>query len=138
MDNAAAVRSLAALAQPARLGAYRRLVQAGGRVYGTAPGAPGRASPLPSRPGLAAGELAAQVGLSPPALSFHLRALTQAGLVGSRQQGRYVYYFAQYAAMDRLLGFLTDNCCAGADCAPAARRRACAPATPVRGRARPA
>lgn len=119
MDNAAAVRSLAALAQPARLGAYRRLVQAGA-------------------PGLAAGELAAQVGLSPPALSFHLRALTQAGLVGSRQQGRYVYYFAQYAAMDRLLGFLTDNCCAGADCAPAARRRACAPATPVRGRARPA
>lgn len=103
MNRDAAVRALGALAQPARLDAFRRLVQAGEQ-------------------GLAAGELAAQVGLSPPALSFHLRSLAEAGLVRSRQEGRFVYYAAQYAAMDQLLGFLTDNCCQGKDCAPARRR----------------
>jgi DNA-binding transcriptional ArsR family regulator len=117
MNRDAAVRALAALAQPARLDAFRRLVQAG-------------------QQGLPAGELAQQLGLSPPALSFHLRALAGAGLVRSRQAGRFVYYSAQYAAMDRLLAFLTDNCCQGADCAPARRARCDAPA-PARARARP-
>ena len=115
MTPASAVRALSALAQPARLEAFRRLVQAG-------------------EAGVPAGELAAALGLSPPALSFHLRALSAAGLVRSRQEGRFVYYTAQYATMDQLLGFLTENCCEGAECAPARRARCDAP--PARRRAR--
>ena len=117
MNRDAAVRALGALAQPARLDAFRRLVQAGDA-------------------GLAAGEIAAGLGLSPPALSFHLRSLSEAGLVRSRQAGRFVYYSARFDAMDRLLAFLTENCCQGADCAPSRRTRCAAPASPARHRAR--
>jgi ArsR family transcriptional regulator len=100
MNRDRAVTSLAALAQETRLEAFRQLVQAGPE-------------------GLAAGELAERLGTSPPALSFHLRGLAQAGLVRSRQQGRFIYYSAAYDAMQSLLDFLTENCCAGSACAPA-------------------
>lgn len=100
MNRDRAVTSLAALAQASRLDAFRHLVQAGPE-------------------GLAAGELADKLGISPPALSFHLRGLAQAGLVRSRQQGRFVYYSAAYDAMQSLVDFLTENCCAGSGCAPA-------------------
>jgi DNA-binding transcriptional ArsR family regulator len=100
MNRDRAVTSLAALAQASRLDAFRHLVQAG-------------------PDGLAAGELAQRLGISPPALSFHLRGLAQAGLVRSRQQGRFVYYSAAYDAMQSLVGFLTENCCGGSSCAPA-------------------
>ena len=99
MNRDRAVTSLAALAQASRLDAFRHLVQAG----------PG---------GLAAGELAGKLGISPPALSFHLRGLAQAGLVRSRQQGRFVYYTAAYDAMQSLVDFLTENCCGGSAFAP--------------------
>ena len=72
-----AVRSLSALAQETRLAIFRRLVEAG-----------------PT--GLAAGEIAAAVGASPTNLSFHLKELAHAGLVVSRQAGRYVFYSAHY------------------------------------------
>jgi len=100
MNRAKAVKSLAALAQETRLEAFRLLVQAG----------PG---------GLAAGDLAGRLDISPPALSFHLRGLAHAGLVRSRQDGRFIYYSADYDAMQSLVGFLTENCCGGASCAPA-------------------
>lgn len=100
MNRDRAVTSLAALAQATRLEAFRQLVQAG-----------------PT--GLAAGDLAQRLGISPPALSFHLRGLAQAGLVRSRHQGRFVYYSAAFDAMQSLVGFLTENCCGGAACAPA-------------------
>lgn len=100
MNRDRAVTSLAALAQASRLDAFRHLVQAG-------------------PDGLAAGELAEKLGISPPALSFHLRGLAQAGLVRSRQQGRFVYYSAAYDAMQSLVDFLTENCCGGNACAPA-------------------
>jgi len=100
MNRDRAVTSLAALAQASRLDAFRLLVQAG-------------------PDGIAAGELAQSLGISPPALSFHLRGLAQAGLVRSRQQGRFVYYSAAYDAMQSLVDFLTENCCAGSACAPA-------------------
>ena len=92
--------SLAALAQATRLEAFRQLVQAGPH-------------------GVAAGDLAARLGISPPALSFHLRGLAQAGLIRARQQGRHIYYSAAYDAMQSLVDFLTENCCAGSACAPA-------------------
>ena len=100
MNRGRAVKSLAALAQDTRLDAFRLLVQAG-----------------PA--GLAAGELAGRLEISPPALSFHLRGLAEAGLVQARQDGRFIYYSADFDAMQSLVGFLTENCCAGAACTPA-------------------
>ena len=110
MDSKDAVAALAAIAQESRLAIFRLLVQAG-----------------PT--GLSVGEIGAEVRAAPATLSFHLKELFRAGLVASRQEGRFVYYSANYEAMEGLLGFLTENCCArdGAGCAPA-----CAPKRPTR------
>ena len=107
MDTKAAVRSLAALAQDSRLDVFRLLVQAGPE-------------------GLAAGEIAERLGIPASTLSFHIKALTQAGLVESRQESRYIYYSARFSAMNDLIAFLGENCCGGRACLPAA--------TPQRGR----
>src|SRR6478609_7961548 len=106
MDAKAAVVSLAALAQESRLTIFRLLVEAG-----------------PT--GLAVGEIGASLHVAPATLSFHLKELFHAGLVNPRQEGRFVYYSANYDRMNGLLGYLTENCCAsdGVGCAPA-----CAPA----------
>lgn len=105
MDNAAAVASLAALAQDTRLAIYRALVQAG-----------------PA--GLSVGEIAAHVTAAPATLSFHLKELAAAGLASARQDGRFVFYSANYAHMSALIAFLSENCCARDDGACAA---ACPP-----------
>ena len=101
MKIAAAVDALAALAQESRLSAFRLLVQAG-------------------KEGLAAGVLGEKLGIPPATLSFHLKGLAHAKLVKSRTEGRYVIYTANYAAMDKLIAYLTEHCCAGdsAQCAP--------------------
>lgn len=95
--QSAIVEALAALAQTHRLAAFRALVEAG-------------------PPGLAAGALADAVGLSPSALSFHLAHLTRAGLIACRRDGRRMIYAADFAAMQALVGYLTENCCGGASC----------------------
>jgi DNA-binding transcriptional ArsR family regulator len=105
MKTETVVAALAALAQATRLDVYRLLVQQG-----------------PS--GLAAGEIAAQLRLAPATLSFHLKELSRAGLLKSRQEGRFIYYAADFATMNALLAYLTENCCA-ADCPPGG---ACLPA----------
>ncbi len=113
MKTTGAVIALAALAQDTRLAVFRLLVQQG-----------------PS--GLAAGEIAGQLAIAPATLSFHLKELAHAGLVSSRQEGRFVFYAANFDAMNALLAFLTENCCAvdcGPTCAPAA---ACNPPTVAR------
>jgi len=110
MKTEAVVSALAALAQATRLDVYRLLVQQG-----------------PS--GLAAGEIAAQLKIAPATLSFHLKELARAGLVKSRQESRFIYYAADFAAMNELLAYLTENCCA-ADCPPGAgcaQTSSCAP-----------
>lgn len=99
MESKAAVEALGALAQDSRLQIYRLLVQAG----------PG---------GVAASDIAEQVGIPPNTLSFHVKALGHAGLVESRQEGRFIYYSANFEQMNSLLGFLTENCCGGRSCKP--------------------
>jgi len=113
MKTKAAVVALAALAQDTRLAVYRLLVQQG-----------------PS--GLAAGEIAGQLGVTAATLSFHLKELAHAGLVSARQDGRFVFYAANFDAMNALVAFLTENCCA-ADCGPSCGPAvACKPATVAR------
>ncbi len=107
MEKSAIIDALAALAQENRLDTYRLLVQAGPE-------------------GITAGEIAATLGLPPNTLSFHFDRLRQAGLVTVRRSGRSMFYAARYDTMNALIGFLTDNCCAGrTQCAPAS---ACTPA----------
>ena len=114
MTPALAVDLLAALAQETRLGIFRMLVQAG-----------------PA--GLAAGEIGAQLGIPANTLSFHLKTLTQAGLLLPRQEGRFIYYSASFPAMDELIAYLTDNCCQGdGQCLP---RTAVATAPRIRRKA---
>lgn len=93
------IRALGALAQEHRLAAFRALVQAGAG-------------------GLSAGALAEALQLPNSSLSFHLAQLTNAGLIRQQRQGRSLIYSADYAAMNTLMGYLTENCCAGAACAP--------------------
>lgn len=89
-----AVEALSALAHGSRLAVFRLLVRAG-------------------PDGLAAGEIAREIGARPNTLSSHLAILGHAGLVGSRREGRSIIYSADYTAMRALLGFLMDDCCGG-------------------------
>ena len=95
------VRALAALAQDSRLAAYRLLVQAGDA-------------------GLAVGEIGERLKLPGATLSNHLNVLRRAGLVRDVREGRSIRCRADYARMNALLGFLTENCCGddAASCAP--------------------
>ncbi len=94
MKPAQVVKALAALAQPTRLAIYRLLVTVG-------------------PDGLAAGQVAEKLKVSPATLSFHFRTLSHAGLVESRQEGRFVYYAANFAVMNGMVDYLTENCCGG-------------------------
>jgi ArsR family transcriptional regulator, arsenate/arsenite/antimonite-responsive transcriptional repressor len=89
-----AVMALEALAQETRLATFRTLVQAGPE-------------------GLAAGALAEAVACPASTLSFHLKSLSAAGLVRARQEGRFIYYSADYPQMSALLAYLTEHCCKG-------------------------
>jgi DNA-binding transcriptional ArsR family regulator len=106
VDNPAAVAALASLAQEHRLSIFRLLVQAG-------------------EGGMPAGAIADALGVPNSSLSFHLAHLTRAGLIRQERQSRSLIYTADYAGMNALVGFLMENCCAGAACAPAT---SCAPA----------
>ncbi len=99
IDDAAVM--LAAIGHPVRLQVFRALVQAG-----------------PA--GMPAGEIARMLQMAPSSLNFHLRALQQNGLIGSRAEGRFVIYTAEFDSMSALLAFLTENCCGGNPCMPVA------------------
>lgn len=101
MQTTDAVTALAALAHDSRLATFRLLVQAG-----------------PA--GLAASKIGEALQIPASSLSFHLKELSHAGLVTSRQDGRFVIYAAQYQAMNALLAFLTENCCGGNPCSTSA------------------
>ncbi len=101
MDNDQALAALAGLAQKSRLAVFRHLVQLG---------------PVGACPG----DIAEAVDVAAPTLSFHLRTLSQAGLIDAEQHGRSITYRANFAAMQALLTYLGDNCCGGdpTQCAP--------------------
>jgi hypothetical protein len=62
--------------------------------------------------------------MPPSSLTFHLQQMLHAGLVTQRRLGRQLIYAADFAAMNGLVSYLTENCCGrGANCAPA-----CSPA----------
>lgn len=104
--SADAVAALAALAQETRLAIFRLLLE-------HAPD------------GLTPGAIATRLGLAPATLSFHLKELGSAGLILDRRESRFIWYRADVAAMQRLVNYLTENCCR----ATGGRRRqpACAP-----------
>ncbi|MGB6242097.1 MAG: metalloregulator ArsR/SmtB family transcription factor [Castellaniella sp.] len=92
------VQALAALAQPLRLEIFRALVVAGGE-------------------GLTPGVMQDKLAIPPATLSFHLKELTNTRLVTQERAGRNLIYRAEYENMNRLLSYLTENCCQGAPCA---------------------
>jgi ArsR family transcriptional regulator, arsenate/arsenite/antimonite-responsive transcriptional repressor len=97
MENKTAVIALSALAQESRLTVFRTLVQAG-------------------TDGMAAGKISETTGIPPSSLSFHLKEMSYAGIVSSRQESRYIIYSANFKVMNELLAFLTENCCSGVPC----------------------
>jgi len=94
METAEVIVALTALAQEARLRAFRMLIRAG-------------------EPGMAAGEIAAALEMPANTLSFHLKELSRAGLIGSQRRGRHIYYSIKPDGIRSLLTFLTEDCCAG-------------------------
>src|SRR5438874_432510 len=102
------VTALGAIAHDHRLAIYRLLVESGSA-------------------GRAAGDIAGRLNLPPSSLTFHLQQMLHAGLVTQRRLGRQLIYAADYGAMNRLMAYLTENCCgSGADCSTA-----CNAAAPV-------
>ena len=101
MEEKQVVRSLAALAQEARLRVFRALVIAGAQ-------------------GMTPGVMAEGSGIPPATLSFHLKELVNAGLVTQERLGRNLVYRASFEQMNELLGYLTENCCQGETCLPEA------------------
>jgi ArsR family transcriptional regulator, arsenate/arsenite/antimonite-responsive transcriptional repressor len=116
MDSSSTIRALAALAQDTRLALFRLLVEQG-----------------PT--GLTPGHIADVLDVPPATLSFHLKELTNAGLIRARQESRFIYYSADFEAMNGLVAYLTENCCrASGACEPE-----CAPdCMPKRSARRPA
>ena len=97
MKATAAIDALGALAQEHRLTLFRMLVQAGDK-------------------GMPAGAIADALGVPNSSLSFHLAQLRNAGLILQEHQHRSLIYRANYPAMNALVGYLMENCCAGTDC----------------------
>ncbi|ARN21175.1 ArsR/SmtB family transcription factor [Piscinibacter gummiphilus] len=106
MEEELVVRALAALAHPVRLRVFRALVVSGAQ-------------------GLTPGVMQEGLGIPPTTLSFHLKELVAAGLVKQERASRNLVYRASFEQMNGLLGYLTENCCAGEACALAPGEQAC-------------
>jgi DNA-binding transcriptional ArsR family regulator len=102
MKESQALVALAAMAQETRLRIVRRLVRAGPK-------------------GISAGALAEGFGVLPSNMSFHLKELERSGLITARREARSIIYSADYAALNKLIRFLMEDCCA-------ARPEICTPA----------
>jgi DNA-binding transcriptional ArsR family regulator len=96
MKSKDVVETLSALASEPRLAVFRSLVKRGPQGY------------TPS-------DLVRQLGVPAPTLSFHLKGLVHANLLTVRREGRNLYYSPNFARINGLVDFLTDNCCSLAD-----------------------
>lgn len=111
METKRAVDALGALAHEYRLEIYRLLVEKG-------------------PDGLSAGAIGEAVGLAPSSLTFHLQNLHRTGLIVQRRESRSLIYSVDFAAMNDLVGYLTENCCTGStascatSCKPSAEPKA--------------
>ena len=94
METKNVLKALAALAQETRLAVFRLLVETGPE-------------------GLAVGKIGERLGVPPATLSFHIKELTHADLVTLRHEGRYIFCAANFATMNGLVAYLTENCCGG-------------------------
>lgn len=112
MKSTQAVKILSALAQESRLAVYRLLIE-------HAPD------------GLAASAIAEKLGVPNATLSFHLKELSHAGLVVSKQSGRFVYYSPVIGAMNDLIGYLTDHCCSHSDGSCTVAKTSCKPSAAI-------
>lgn len=117
METKIVVEALSALAQETRLNVYRLLVESGPE-------------------GIAAGRIGEQLSLPPATLSFHLAHLSRAGLIRSRQVGRFIYYSTDFDNMNALVQYLTENCCAGSAYTPVVCKPRVASRDAVRRKAR--
>jgi DNA-binding transcriptional ArsR family regulator len=99
MDASRTIVALAALAHETRLKVFRLLVECGPE-------------------GFPAGVIAERLGLPPSSLTFHLQQLAHAGLITQRRMSRQIICCADFATMNGLIAYLTENCCGGV-CAPA-------------------
>jgi DNA-binding transcriptional ArsR family regulator len=106
MDQASVIRALAALAQPVRLDVFRALVVAGPR-------------------GMTPSTMAEGLGIPPSSLSFHLKELTNAGLIVPERASRNLIYRAAFDRMNAVVQYLTQNCCQGEPCAVDASAVSC-------------
>ena len=98
MEEQSVLKALTALSQAHRLRVFRALVVAG-------------------QAGLTPGQIAEAQQIPAATLSFHLKELVQAGLLTQERQGRSLIYRADFAQMNALLAFLTENCCQDDACA---------------------
>jgi ArsR family transcriptional regulator, arsenate/arsenite/antimonite-responsive transcriptional repressor len=112
MEEQDVIKALSALAQAARLQVFRALVVAG--PEGMTPGALSTALAVPAS-----------------TLSFHLKELTQAGLVSQQRDGRNLIYRADYRCMNGLMAYLGENCCDGTPCSPNDPAHPATPACPT-------
>jgi ArsR family transcriptional regulator len=113
MKSGQVIKALGAIAHDHRLSIYRLLVESG-------------------PDGCPAGGIAKRLDLPPSTLTFHLQHMLHAGLVTQRRLGRQIIYAADFAAMNGLVAYLTENCCGeGANCTPA-----CDPAAAAKGNKR--
>src|SRR5205823_14600731 len=107
METKNVLNALSALAHETRLAIFRLLVETGPQ-------------------GLPVGKIGERLGTAPATLSFHLKELANADLVMMRHEGRFIYCSANFATMNGLVGYLTENCCGSGTafvpfCAPAPR-----------------
>ena len=106
MEEKAIIRAMSALAHTVRLKVFRALVVAG-------------------RQGMTPGTMAEALDIPANTLSFHLKELASAGLVTQERASRNIIYRAAFEQMNAVLGYLTQNCCQGADCALTTAPAAC-------------
>ena len=106
MEEKDVIKALAALAQPTRLQVFRSLVVAG-------------------QAGATPGQLCESTGAPNATLSFHLKELMHAGLIAQERNGRFLVYRVDFARMNGVLAYLTENCCQGASSCVDAQAASC-------------